>query len=192
MRNGKVSGNPARLVQQQKEIIGRLRYLTREEYNRVCDAIRKLFPEHLAEFVVSVNTGMRLTEQYTCTWSQVDMDRRRNRPHRDKERDSADDSPNADALAAIKSVQRPRQKPTDSVFPRQGSEGRYDTRPWFVPCLAAAKITGYVCTSQPAHVLLMAGNGRGNHQRDSGTGRTQDNHHAPRGMPIFRQITNCQ
>lgn len=37
-------------------------------YDRVCDAIRIHFPEHLAEFVTSVNTGMRLTEQYSCTW----------------------------------------------------------------------------------------------------------------------------
>lgn len=30
------------------------------------------------------------------------------------------------------------------MFPRQGCEGRYDTRSWFVPCLAEAEITGYV------------------------------------------------
>ena len=38
--------------------------------------VLKRFPEHLAEFVVSVHSGMRLTEQYTCTWSQVHLDRR--------------------------------------------------------------------------------------------------------------------
>jgi hypothetical protein len=30
---------------------------------------------------------------------------------------------------------------------------------------------------QSAHVLLMVGNGRGEHKGDSGAGRTQDNHH---------------
>src|ERR1039458_1373759 len=42
---------------------------------------------------------------------------------------------------------------------------------WFTQRLA-------VCLAlQPAHVLLLAGNGRGDDQRDSGTRRTQDNHH---------------
>jgi len=55
---------------------GRSRYLTREKYNRVCNAINNYFPEHHAEFVVSVNTGMRLMEQYSCSWFQVDISRR--------------------------------------------------------------------------------------------------------------------
>ena len=137
-------GNPARLVQQRKETAGRLRYLTREEYNRVCEAIRKRFPEHLPEFVLSVNTGMRLDEQYSCTWSQVDRSRRAIDLTETKNGTARTIHLNPDALAAIQSARLPRQKPTDRVFPRQGTEGRYDSRSWFVPCLAEAKITGYV------------------------------------------------
>ena len=143
-RNGKVTSNPARLVQQQKESVGRIRYLTRDEYNRVCDAIRKLFPQHLPEFVFSVNTGMRLTEQYSCTWSQVDTTRRAIDLTETKNGTARTIHLNPDALAAIQSVRLPRQKPTDRVFPRQGTESRFDTRSWFVPCLAEARITGYV------------------------------------------------
>jgi integrase len=144
MRNGKVSSNPARLVQQQKENTGRIRYLTREEYNRVCAAIRKLFPDHLPEFVVSVNTGMRLTEQYTCTWSQVDFSRRAIDLTETKNGTARTIHLNVDAVAAIKTLQRTGQKSTDKVFPRLGTESRFDTRSWFVPCLEAAKIAGYV------------------------------------------------
>jgi hypothetical protein len=36
--------------------------------------ISERFPSHLAEFVVSVKTGMRRTEQYSCRWSQVHLD----------------------------------------------------------------------------------------------------------------------
>ncbi|HZL53632.1 MAG TPA: tyrosine-type recombinase/integrase, partial [Terracidiphilus sp.] len=36
------------------------------------------------------------------------------------------------------------QKPVDRVFPRQGNSDSFDTRSWFHPCLAEAKITGYV------------------------------------------------
>jgi site-specific recombinase XerD len=51
---------------------------------------------------------------------------------------------NADALAAIKTVQLPGQKPTDRVFTKQGSNDRFDTRSWFQPCLVEVGITGYV------------------------------------------------
>lgn len=61
---------------QREEGSGRLRFLSREEYDKLHKVISKRFPEHLAEFVVSVHKGMRLSEQYTCTWSQVHLDRR--------------------------------------------------------------------------------------------------------------------
>jgi len=143
-RNGKVTRNPARLVQQQKESTGRLRHLIREEYNRVCDAISKLFPAHLPEFVTSVNTGMRLTEQYTCTWSQFDESRRAIDLTDTKNGSKRTIHLNADALAAVQSMRLPGQKPTDRVFTRHGKSDSFDTRSWFQPCLAEAKITGYV------------------------------------------------
>lgn len=143
-RNGKVSSNPARLVQQQRESAGRLRFLTRKEYNRVCEAIRKLFPEHLPEFTVSVNTGMRLSEQYSCTWSQVDIPRRAIDLTETKNGSARTIRLNADAVAAIESVRLPGQKPADQVFPRHGNSDSFDTRSWFHPCLAEAGIIGYV------------------------------------------------
>src|ERR1019366_3173079 len=76
MRNGKVNVNPARLVRQRKESVGRLRFLSYNEYDQLLKVISERFPEHLAEFIVSVHTGMRLTEQYTTEWSQVHLDRR--------------------------------------------------------------------------------------------------------------------
>jgi integrase len=144
MRNEKVSGNPARLFSKRRESAGRIRYLSREEYNRVCDAIRKLFPAHLPEFVVSVNTGMRLTEQYSATWSQFDESRRAIDLTQTKNGTARTIHLNADALAAIESLRHTGQKPTDRIFARCGTKDRFDTRSWFVPCLEAAKITGYV------------------------------------------------
>src|SRR3984885_8127666 len=76
VRNGKVSVNPARLVRQRREGTGRLRFLSSEEYDRLHKVIAARFPQHVAEFVVSVHTGMRLSEQYSCLWSQVDLERR--------------------------------------------------------------------------------------------------------------------
>jgi integrase len=144
IRNGKINMNPARLVRQRKEGGGRLRFLSREEFKALHTVIAKRFLEHVAEFVVSVHTGMRLTEQYSCTWSQVHLDRRTIELSKTKNGSARTVHLNADALAAIKSMRIPRQKPTDLVFPREGTQGRFDTRSWFQPCLADAKIAGYV------------------------------------------------
>jgi hypothetical protein len=62
MINGKADSNPARLVRQRKEPNGRLRFLSYQEYDSLCKIIEQRSPEHLAEFVISVHTGMRLTE----------------------------------------------------------------------------------------------------------------------------------
>ena len=40
------------------------------------DAIRERFPEHEAELTISLGTGMRLSEQYTLTWKNIDFERR--------------------------------------------------------------------------------------------------------------------
>ena len=144
VRNGKVSVNPARLVRQRKEGTGRLRFLSREEYDRLHKVIAARFPEHLAEFVVSVHTGMRLSEQYSCMWSQVDLERRTIELTKTKNGSARTVHLNADALKAIGSLKRPLQKASDPVFPREGSQGRFDTRSWFQPCLEEAKIASYV------------------------------------------------
>jgi site-specific recombinase XerC len=102
------------------------------------------FPEHLAEFIVSVHTDMRLSEQYSCTWSQVDLERRTIELTKTKNGSARTVHLNADALRAIESLKRPGQKASDPVFPREGSQGRFDTRSWFQPCLEEAKITNYV------------------------------------------------
>jgi integrase len=137
-----VSVNPARLVRQRKEGGGRLRFLSRDEYDKLHKVIAKRFPEHLAEFVVSVHTGMRLTEQYTCTWSQVHLDRRTIELTKTKNGSARTVHLNSDAISAIESLRRPNLRPSDPVFPRQGKS--YDTRSWFHPCLEEAGITGFV------------------------------------------------
>jgi integrase len=142
VRNGKVAVNPARLVRQRKEGSGRLRFLSREEYDKLRAVIFRRFPEHLAELIVSVHTGMRLSEQYSCTWSQVHLDRRTIDLTKTKNGSARTVHLNSDAVAAIESLKLPGMRPADSVFPRQGKS--YDTRSWFQPCLEDAKIVGYV------------------------------------------------
>ena len=142
MANGLVTVNPARMVRQRRENGARLRFLTRDEYKKLCDVIRQRCPEHLEEFVVSVHSGMRLGEQYSCYWSQVDLERRMIRLTETKNGSARTVHLDSDALTAIKSLKTVGRKPTDHVFNSESS--RHDTRGWFVPCLAQAGITGYV------------------------------------------------
>jgi|HubBroStandDraft_1064217.scaffolds.fasta_scaffold32166_2 integrase len=144
IRNGKVTINPARLVRHRKEGAGRLRFLSREEYDRLYSVVARRFPEHLAEFIVSIHTGMRLSEQYSSTWSQVHFDRRTIELTKTKNGSARTVHLNSDAVAAIQSLKHPLHKSSDPVFPREGDKGRFDTRSWFQPCLADAEIIGYV------------------------------------------------
>ena len=76
VRNGKLVSNPARLVRARKENNGRIRFLLPEEETRLQTVIKERFPEHLPEIVISLRTGMRLSEQYSLNWDQVDLTRR--------------------------------------------------------------------------------------------------------------------
>jgi len=91
---------------------------------------------------------------------------------------------NTDARAVIESVKRPGQKPPDRIFPRvdrknpfNRKQHRFDTRSRFLPCLVEARISGYVWHGNRHTILLLAGNGRGVDQGDSGGGRAQNNHY---------------
>lgn len=121
MRAKKVTHNPARgeFIPIRKELKGRLRYLTEEEYDKLHEVIARRFPEHLAEFVVATHTGMRLSEQYTIDWGQYDPHRRAIDLDRTKNGDARTVNLNADALAAIKSRRMPNQKRLDRIFPRE-------------------------------------------------------------------------
>jgi integrase len=142
MRNGKVTVNPARLVRPRKEPRGRLRFLSRIEYDSLLAAIRKRFPEHVAEFIVSVHMGMRLSEQYSVTWSQVHLERRAIDLTNTKNGSDRTVHLNADAITAIEALKRKGQKGSDPVFPRDTDSAHFDNRSWFVPCLEDAKVTG--------------------------------------------------
>jgi len=69
--NGKKIENPARLVDLKKENNARVRFLEAEEEMALREALRELHPAREAEFDLALHTGMRWSEQYGLTWSQV-------------------------------------------------------------------------------------------------------------------------
>lgn len=140
--NNKVTVNPARMVLHRKEPAGRKRYLTREEYATLHATIFKSYPRHLAEFIVSVHTGMRLTEQFSCKWSQVNLRLKTIELTDTKNSTARTVRLNAEAVAAIESLRRPGQKGTDVVFPTGAAD--YDQGDWFHPACTEAKIADYL------------------------------------------------
>ena len=148
IRNGKLNVNPADLVPRHKESKGRLRFLSREEYDKLGDVIVKRSPEHLAEFVAGVDTGMRLSEQYTIEVGQFDRHRRAIDLDRTKNGDARTVHLNSEALASIESVLHLKQKRSERIFPREDKlkfylhrkQERFDIRSWFEVAVNEAQI----------------------------------------------------
>src|SRR4029077_9879723 len=77
-RAGKVSSNPGRDVRHRREDNSRVRFLTRgndSEHARLERVIREKYPEHLAEFIFSLFTGLRLSSQHAATYEMIDWTR---------------------------------------------------------------------------------------------------------------------
>jgi integrase len=108
----------------------------------------KRFPMHLAEFVVGVHTGMRLSEQYTVELGQFDRNRRAIDLDKTKNGDARAVHLNSEALAAIESVLQPKQKRSERIFPREDrskvytdrKQERFDNRSWFEVAVKEAEI----------------------------------------------------
>ena len=92
IENGKIIANPAKLPKRRKVSSGRVRFLNqfepletsvdylkplKTEAQRLRTVIERDCPEHLDEFEIALNTGMRRSEQYQrIDWSCVDLTRK--------------------------------------------------------------------------------------------------------------------
>ncbi|MDE3199627.1 MAG: site-specific integrase [Acidobacteriota bacterium] len=145
MENGKLQSNPARLVRMRRENNARLRFLGREEYDRLLTVIRRDFPRQAPAFIVSVYTGMRWEEQFCLAWQDVRLRRKIIRLVDTKTPNSAEvrsrNVPfNSVALAALQEQHKlVPHAPADLVFPEAGDYCRF----WFEPSLVAAKVKDY-------------------------------------------------
>jgi hypothetical protein len=77
-RGGRVSPNPARDIRHRKESNNRVRFLSHGEngqYASLAKVIREKYPEHVAEFIFALNTGLRLSSQYGVTCGMIDWTR---------------------------------------------------------------------------------------------------------------------
>jgi site-specific recombinase XerD len=139
LRNGKVTGNPARLVRQRHEDNGRIRFLTDDEERRLRAVIMDRFPEHLPELTISLGTGMRLSEQYSLTWGRVDFVRKEILLERTKNGSARSIPMNSAVLQAFQGLKK-------AASPNAGDNLVFqiqNPRSWFTAALFEAKIARY-------------------------------------------------
>jgi integrase len=137
IRAGKVKENPARLVQHKTENNGRIRFLSREEEEKLRNVIRERFPEHEPELDLALHTGLRSGEQYGSRWKDVDFERRVLTIPLDKGGKTSHVPLSAIGLRALLDLRR-----------QHGSSelvcgGAHSPRHWFEAAVKAAKIEGF-------------------------------------------------
>ena len=104
LASGKVSGNPARLVEQRPEKNARVRFLSETEEKIVRAFITKRCPIHMEELDIALNTGMRKGEQYSLEWPEVHFDRKRIKLDETKNGSIREIPMNKTSFAAFKSL----------------------------------------------------------------------------------------
>jgi integrase len=97
------------------------------------------FPEHLPELTVSLGTGMRLSEQYSLTWEQIDFARKEINLEQTKNGSARTIPMNSDVRQAFE-ILHEMDKPASAdsrVFLL------HSQRCWFATALAEAQIARY-------------------------------------------------
>ena len=152
-RAGKVSTNPARDIRHRKENNSRVRFLSRAdekgsaengEYARLVKVIRSDYPEHLAEFVFGLNTGLRLGSQYGATYAMIDWTRNVLDLPRTKNDEPVHVPLNSEALAAIRSLLSWQER-SGPIFRNQQCPGKpvRSNGHWFKPAMKKAGISNF-------------------------------------------------
>jgi site-specific recombinase XerD len=154
IRNGKVKENPARLVRHRLEDNARIRFLSAEEENKLRTAITTACSESLAELELALNTGLRLSEQYTLSWQDVSFTQRTLTIQRSKNGTTRHVPLNQAALRALEALQA-RANGSELVC-----GGLNTPRRWFDPAVKAAGLQSFTwhCLRHTfASRLVMAG-----------------------------------
>ena len=146
-RAGKVSANPAREIRHRKENNSRVRFLARgenDEYARLSKVIRAKYPEHFAEFIFALNTGLRLSSQYGATYGMIDWARNVLDIPRTKNDEPVHIPLNCDVLDALRSLPSWQER-NGPIFrnQRHPEKAVRSNDHWFKPALKAAGISNF-------------------------------------------------
>lgn len=142
LSNKKVTHNPARQIPQKRESSGRIRFLSRDEAADLERVLASDYPEHLDTFLVSLHTGMRLSEQFHLEWSLIDFERKHIDLRKTKNSYPRIIPLNSIALAAFER-QSPIIRESKRIFRHSSAGVIADVRPWFPEALEKAGIEGF-------------------------------------------------
>jgi integrase len=139
IRNGRASQNPARLVRMRAEANGRIRFLTDAEEKRLRVVVAKLYPHRMPDLTIALGTGMRLSEQFSLTWDQIDFDRSEINLDRSKNGSGRSIPMNKAVRSSFAELKRndAHAGKGDRVFDTKNPRG------WFHAALDEAKIVRY-------------------------------------------------
>jgi len=158
-RAGKVNVNPARDVRHRREDNSRIRYLNQfepaktqlhylkslnTEEARLRAVIEHDYSEHLPEFDLALNTGLRKGNMYSLTWAMVDWSGRMLNIPTSKNGEALHIPLNNAAFAALKTVYQ-RGLKTGRVFQsKKTGEALFNSKHWFDKAVERAGITNFV------------------------------------------------
>ena len=174
-KNDKVRLNPTRLLRMRKENNARLRFLnqfaplkTKLDYLKECSdeesrlraVIVRNYPEHLPEFEIALNSGMRPSEQYGLTRDRVDLTRKIITIPKSKNGRMRHIPLNSVSVAAFKALQQRSLDGAGPVFASIRGKPLEGYKHWFGPAVSEAGIkdfTWYCLRHTFASRLVMAG-----------------------------------
>lgn len=131
--NEKITRNPAAGIKRKTENNDKVRFLSDSEEQALLQATDPRFHSHL---LLSIHTGIRMSEQYSLKWKQIDFERRQLYLPRTKNGDPRDVPLNGTALAALEQLRSAADG--DFVFPHAESP-----RGWFLGAVERAALKDY-------------------------------------------------
>lgn len=152
VRVGRVSVNPCLRVKRYKENDSRVRFLQRDEEEKLRATLKVYYPDRIPEFELAMYTGMRRGEQYTLKWSDVTTSTKWDE---DKKRDvtrvilTVRGKTGRRHIVANTSAQRAlemlKAKRTQSAYvcPSTKSDTQRDWRRWFERAVKRAEIENF-------------------------------------------------
>jgi len=162
--NEKIEKNPAARIRRKTENNGRVRFLDTDEEQKLREAISsREGGRYIAAFDLSINTGMRASEQFSLRWNQirpVDGGRLLVTPPKTKNGNTRHIPLNAQAVAALGTLEALRTSYRSPVFPGDAGEAVQEPCGWFHSAVERAGVKDYTwhCHRHTfASRLVMAG-----------------------------------
>ena len=143
IRKKKVKENPARLVKRLAENNEKIRFMTAEEETALRAVIVEHYAEHMPEFEVALNTGLRLSEMYNLRWQDVDVSNRVLAVIRSKNGEMRHAPMNSVVMTAFETLGKDRDSRSGYVFLNANDERLTGPRYWFEPAIKKAKIKDF-------------------------------------------------